>query len=80
MSRREKTACIHNRPRYGYTHGKNTDAGYHDQVYSWVDMGPLQYMKMWEYGPGVMVFQPQNKERSMFFFDAERNACSARRV
>ena len=31
------------------------------------DMGQ-QYMKMWEYeGPGVMVFQPQNKERSMFF-------------
>ena len=31
------------------------------------DMGQ-QYMKMWEYeGPGVMVFQPQNKKRSMFF-------------
>ena len=31
------------------------------------DMGQ-QYFKMWEYeGPGVMVFQPENKERSMFF-------------
>jgi len=31
------------------------------------DMGE-QYFKMWEIeGPGVMVFQPQNKERSMFF-------------
>jgi len=32
------------------------------------DMGQ-QYSKMWGCeGPGVMVFQPQNKERSMFFF------------
>lgn len=31
------------------------------------DMGQ-QYCKMWDVeGPGVMVFQPQNKERSMFF-------------
>ena len=31
------------------------------------DMGE-QYFKMWEHeGPGVMVFQPENKERSMFF-------------
>lgn len=31
------------------------------------DMGE-QYCKMWEHeGPGVMVFQPANKERSMFF-------------
>jgi hypothetical protein len=31
------------------------------------DMGQ-QYCKMWEHeGPGVMVFQPENKERSMFF-------------
>jgi hypothetical protein len=31
------------------------------------DMGQ-QYSKMWEHeGPGVMVFQPENKERSMFF-------------
>jgi len=31
------------------------------------DMGN-QYCKFWEYeGPGVMVFQPQNKDRSMFF-------------
>ena len=31
------------------------------------DMGQ-QYFKMWECeGPGVMVFQPKNKERSMFF-------------
>jgi hypothetical protein len=31
------------------------------------DMGE-QYYKMWECeGPGVMVFQPENKERSMFF-------------
>lgn len=32
------------------------------------DMGQ-QYCKMWELeGPGVMVFQPENKERSMFFW------------
>lgn len=32
------------------------------------DMGQ-QYSKMWDCeGPGVMVFQPNNKERSMFFF------------
>jgi hypothetical protein len=32
------------------------------------DMGQ-QYVKLWEFeGPGVMVFQPQNKERSMFFW------------
>jgi len=32
------------------------------------DMGQ-QYIKMWAAeGPGVMVFQPQNKERSMFFW------------
>jgi hypothetical protein len=31
------------------------------------DMGQ-QYCKMWEHeGPGVMVFQPTNTERSMFF-------------
>jgi len=47
------------------------------------DMGE-QYCKMWELeGPGVMVFQPDNKERSMFFWtlkelhaaqeDCERN-------
>ena len=31
------------------------------------DMGQ-QYSRMWEHeGPGVMVFQPENKERSMFF-------------
>ena len=31
------------------------------------DMGQ-QYFKMWEHeGPGVMVFQPENQERSMFF-------------
>lgn len=32
------------------------------------DMGQ-QYCKMWELeGPGVMVFQPDNKKRSMFFW------------
>lgn len=32
------------------------------------DMGQ-QYCKMWEVeGPGVMVFQPDDKERSMFFW------------
>lgn len=32
------------------------------------DMGE-QYCKLWEVeGPGVMVFQPENKERSMFFW------------
>ena len=31
------------------------------------DMGQ-QYCKMWEHeGPGVMVFQPDDKDRSMFF-------------
>ena len=31
------------------------------------DMGE-QYCQMWEHeGPGVMVFQPDNSERSMFF-------------
>jgi hypothetical protein len=47
------------------------------------DMGE-HYCKMWDVeGPGVMVFQPRNKERSMFFWtlkeihsaqeDCERN-------
>jgi len=32
------------------------------------DMGQ-HYCKMWDVeGPGVMVFQPQNKERSMFYW------------
>lgn len=32
------------------------------------DMGE-QYCKMWDVeGPGVMVFQPDNRERSMFFW------------
>lgn len=32
------------------------------------DMGQ-QYFKMWQLeGPGVMVFQPENKERSMFYW------------
>ncbi len=31
------------------------------------DMGK-QYCKFWEHeGPGIMVFQPENQERSMFF-------------
>jgi hypothetical protein len=35
------------------------------------DMGQ-QYIKMWKAeGPGVMVFQPTNKERSMFFLTLE---------
>ena len=35
------------------------------------DMGQ-QYIKMWEAeGPGVMAFQPNNKERSMFFLTLE---------
>jgi len=35
------------------------------------DMGQ-HYCKMWEAeGPGVMVFQPDNKERSMFFWTLE---------
>tara|TARA_R100000329_G_scaffold149689_1_gene140842 strand:- start:73 stop:486 length:414 start_codon:yes stop_codon:yes gene_type:complete len=35
------------------------------------DMGQ-QYIKMWKAeGPGVMVFQPLNKERSMFFLTLE---------
>lgn len=32
------------------------------------DMGQ-QYFKMWQVeGPGVMVFQPENKDRSMFYW------------
>lgn len=32
------------------------------------DMGQ-QYIKMWQIeGPGVMVFQPENKDRSMFYW------------
>ena len=32
----------------------------------------VQYLKFWEAeGPGVMVFQPQDKERSMFFLTLE---------
>lgn len=35
------------------------------------DMGQ-HYCKMWEAeGPGVMVFQPEDKERSMFFWTLE---------
>lgn len=35
------------------------------------DMGQ-HYCKMWETeGPGVMVFQPEDKERSMFFWTLE---------
>jgi hypothetical protein len=35
------------------------------------DMGQ-QYCQMWEAeGPGVMVFQPNNQERSMFFWTLE---------
>jgi hypothetical protein len=35
------------------------------------DMGQ-QYYQMWEAeGPGVMVFQPNNQERSMFFWTLE---------
>ncbi len=35
------------------------------------DMGK-HYCKMWEAeGPGVMVFQPEDKERSMFFWTLE---------
>ena len=35
------------------------------------DMGQ-QYIKMWKAeGPGVMVFQPNNKERSMFYLTLE---------
>tara|TARA_R100000008_G_scaffold58695_1_gene36507 strand:- start:2788 stop:3201 length:414 start_codon:yes stop_codon:yes gene_type:complete len=35
------------------------------------DMGQ-QYIKMWKAeGPGVMVFQPSNKKRSMFFLTLE---------
>jgi len=31
-----------------------------------------QYLKFWDAeGPGVMVFQPENKERSMFFLTLE---------
>ena len=35
------------------------------------DMGQ-QYAKLWDFeGPGIMVFQPHNKERSMFYMTLE---------
>ena len=35
----------------------------------------VQYLKFWEAeGPGVMVFQPQDKERSMFFLTLEEGS------
>lgn len=46
------------------------------------DMGQ-HYVKFWEAeGPGVMVFQPENKERSMFFMslpelESARKQCEA---
>ena len=40
------------------------------------DMGQ-HYFKMWECeGPGVMVFQPDTVDRTMFFFDTQGDARS----
>ncbi len=64
MSRREKLIASVIGPEMDETKARMLDATIKLIL---GDMGE-QYCKMWEYeGPGVMVFQPQNKERSMFY-------------
>jgi len=80
MNRREKLIASVIGPEMDETKAKMLDATIKLIL---GDMGE-QYCKMWEVeGPGVMVFQPKNKERSMFFWtlkeihtaqeDCERN-------
>jgi hypothetical protein len=68
MSRREKliTAALNGKTG-------NTEAKYLDAVVKLVlgDMGNL-YIQFWEVeGPGVICFQPDNQERSMFYMTLE---------
>jgi hypothetical protein len=64
MNRREKLIASVIGPEMGETKAKMLDSTI-KLILS--DMGE-QYSKMWDAeGPGVMVFQPKNKERSMFF-------------
>lgn len=65
MNRREKLLASVIGPELDETKAKMTNA-----VIKLIlgDMGQ-HYCKMWDAeGPGVMVFQPNNKERSMFFW------------
>ena len=65
MDRREKLIASVIGPEMDETKAKMLDATIKLVL---GDMGQ-QYCKMWELeGPGVMVFQPKNKERSMFFW------------
>lgn len=64
MDRREKLIASVIGPELDDTKAKMLDA---TMKLILGDMGQ-HYCKMWEVeGPGVMVFQPQNQERSMFF-------------
>jgi hypothetical protein len=80
MNRREKLIASVIGPEMDNTKAKMLDATIKLIL---GDMGQ-HYCKMWEHeGPGVMVFEPGNKERSMFFLtlkeihaaqeDCERN-------
>lgn len=65
MDRREKLIASVIGPELDETKAKMLDA---TMKLVLGDMGE-HYYKMWEIeGPGIMVFQPQNKERSMFFW------------
>lgn len=65
MSRREKLIASVIGPEMDETKARMLDATVRLIL---GDMGK-QYIQMWDCeGPGVMVFQPNNKERSMFFF------------
>lgn len=65
MDRREKLIASVIGPEFDETKARMLDATIKVIL---GDMGE-QYCKMWEVeGPGVMVFQPKNKERSMFFW------------
>jgi len=64
MSRREKLIASVIGPELDETKAKMLDATIKLIL---GDMGQ-HYCKMWEHeGPGVMVFQPDNSDRSMFF-------------
>jgi hypothetical protein len=65
MNRREKLIASTIGPELDETKAKMLDA---TMKLILGDMGQ-HYYKMWEVeGPGVMVFQPQSKERSMFYW------------
>lgn len=64
MNRREKLIASVIGPELNETKAKMLDA---TMKLVLGDMGQ-HYCKMWDVeGPGIMVFQPENKERSMFF-------------